>query len=393
MEAQGADSGEAIRGELIAAMKSSSREIEDALVARLRDTDLGLNLDAEDLSWLRTAAPGILAGAIAALEEELWSGPLPPVVVAHIQYVARRGGSGESLLRALWIIGSVLFGSLVAKIGELPRSKDALDYVLSWRARNTERLLSAFTAEYAKEVERLEHAPSRQLLECVQGLLVGGSEAYTDLEGYRLDACHVGLVATGNRATLECRRLAESLGCDLLALPRAEEGVWGWFGSPHRIDLARLEELVAAKGSLSIAVGESHEGLEGWRLTHREAQAAVAVAALEPPGLTRYSNVALVADALQNEATGKSLLHRYVQPWRGHQDGERLRETVRTYFDLDCNAASAASALGVDRHTVQRRLRRVEEAVGEPLLPRRTELDVALRLEHLTANRGTAPPS
>ena len=117
------------------------------------------------------------------------------------------------------------------------------------------------------------------------------------------------------------------------------------------------------------------------------------MAALEPPRLTRYSNVALVADALQNEASGKSLLHRYIEPWRGHRDGERLRKTVRAYLDLDCNAASAASALGVNRHTVQRRLQRVEAAVGEPLLTRRSEFDVALRLERLTANRASATPS
>ena len=42
---------EAIRGELIAALKSHSREVEDELVARLRGADLGLELDAEDLAW------------------------------------------------------------------------------------------------------------------------------------------------------------------------------------------------------------------------------------------------------------------------------------------------------------------------------------------------------
>ena len=392
MKAQGADSSEAIRGELLAALRSHSREVEEELVARLRGTDLGLDLDAEDLSWLRAAAPEILTGAIAALEEELWSGPLPPAVVAQVQYMARRGGSAEGLLRVLWTIGGVFLDFVVERAGELPRSKEALSYVFNWRARNTDRMLSAFAAEYTKEMERLEQGPSRQLLECVQGLLAGGSGAHADLEGYRLDAWHLGLVATGERAALECRHLAESLGCDLLALPRAEAGVWGWFGSPDRIELARLEELVAAgKGSLSMAVGESRPGLEGWRLTHREAQAAVAVAALEPPRLTRYSDVALVADALQNAVTGKSLLHRYIEPWRGHREGERLRKTVRAYLDLDCNAASAASALGVNRHTVQRRLRRVEGAVGEALLTRRSEFDVALRLEDLTANQGTTP--
>ena len=147
--------------------------------------------------------------------------------------MARRGGSAEGLLRVLWTIGGVFLDFVVEKVGELPRSKEALSYVFDWRARNTDRMLSAFAAEYTKEMERLEQAPSRQLLERVQGLLAGGSEAHADLEGYRLDAWHVGLVATGEQVASECRHLAESLGCDLLALPRAEEGVWGWFGSPR----------------------------------------------------------------------------------------------------------------------------------------------------------------
>jgi DNA-binding PucR family transcriptional regulator len=58
---------------------------------------------------------------------------------------------------------------------------------------------------------------------------------------------------------------------------------------------------------------------------------------------------------------------------------------VRTYLDLDCNAASTASALDVNRHTVQRRLKKIEEAIGERLSARRAELDVVLRLERLTA--------
>ena len=44
-----------------------------------------------------------------------------------------------------------------------------------------------------------------------------------------------------------------------------------------------------------------------------------------------------------------------------------LRETLRAYFAAGFNAATAAAALEVDRHTVQRRLRKVEEALGRLL--------------------------
>ena len=134
-----------------------------------------------------------------------------------------------------------------------------------------------------------------------------------------------------------------------------------------------------------MAVGEPREGIHGWRRTHREAQAALIVAQIERPRLTRYSDVALLAEALRGNVSGPSLVDRYLKPLDRRRDGDGLRETLRAYLDRDCNAASAAAALGVDRHTVQRRLRRVEMAVGESVSARRAELEVALRLEQLTA--------
>jgi len=47
------------------------------------------------------------------------------------------------------------------------------------------------------------------------------------------------------------------------------------------------------------------------------------------------------------------------------------------------NAATAAAALEIDRHTVQRHLRKVEEALGRLLPSCHAELEVALSLEEL----------
>lgn len=383
MAVREADSSDAIRGELIALLKSRSPDIEDALIARLRSSELWADLDPETITRLRPAAIETVAGIAAAVEQGEWSPALSPAMVALIQSAARQGGSLEGLLRGFSLGANVFFDFIAEELGELPQAAGALRYAVSWLSRNSDQLMNAFAAVYQEEVERLNSSPSRQMAQRLQGLLAGGPGDYADL-GYRLDACHVGVIAFGGRAELECRALAESLGCDLLALPRAEDTVWAWFGSPRQIELDRLTQLVDSRASLSLAAGEPRNGLDGWRLSHREALAALEVALLEPPGLTRYSDVALVADALRNEATGKALIDRYLGPWDRNRDGERLRVTVRTYIDSDCNAASTASALGVNRHTVQRRLRKIEEAIGEPLSARRAELDVALRLERLT---------
>jgi DNA-binding PucR family transcriptional regulator len=73
----------------------------------------------------------------------------------------------------------------------------------------------------------------------------------------------------------------------------------------------------------------------------------------------------------------------YVAPLRRARDADLLSQTLRTYFTHAGNAASTAAALGVDRHTVQRRLRRIERILGRSLESCRTELDVALRVSQL----------
>lgn len=388
MGARETDTSAAIRRELIDVLESRRREIEDELVTRFRAAALaGIEIDADDIAWFRSVVPDTVSGMVTVLEEgDRWSGNLPPSIVAQIQYGAQRGALLEDVLRGFAMVGTVFFEFFAERIAELPHAKDALRYLASWQSSNQVRIMEAFATEYAKEVERLNRSPSRHLAERVEGLLAGGSASYTDL-GYDLDSCHLGLIAVGTRAELECRTLAEHLGCDLLVLPREENTVWAWLGSPHQVELAQLERLVKSKASLSLAAGEPRHGLDGWRLTHREARAALGVAVLEPGQLVRYSNVALVADALRNDAMSRSLADRYLVPLNRHRDSEHLRTTMRAYLDRDCNAASAASALGVNRHTVQRRLKRIEEAIGEPLSQCRAELDVALRLERLTVRR------
>lgn len=400
MEARETDSSGAIRGELAAVVTTNAQELAEALLAHVRNLDLDIELNDEDITWLQVAATEALSVLATAFEEgDRWTGPLPPAVLSQIRYAARRGTSLESFLRIFSVVGTVVLGFVAERFDELEIGQDVLRYAMRWHGWNYEPIMNAFASEYAAEVERLEGLPSRRLAESVEGLLAGGSGEHTDL-GYRLDAVHIGVIAAGERAELECRRMAESLGCDLLLLPRAEDAeeieevVWAWFGSRRRIEFERLERQVDGKRFLFLAAGEPRDGIDGWRLTHREAQAALAVALLEPARLTRYSDVALVAHAVRDEAMAKSLLDRYLKPLNRHRDAEQLRRTVGVYLDLDCNAASTASALGVNRHTVQRRLRRVEEAVGEPLSARRAELDVALRVERLTMQRyGDAPTS
>jgi hypothetical protein len=68
--------------------------------------------------------------------------------------------------------------------------------------------------------------------------------------------------------------------------------------------------------------------------------------------------------------------------------GPVLRRTLHAYFAAERNASSAAAALGVARKTIASRLSTIETRLGYPLRTCPPELEVALRLDELTAYAG-----
>ncbi len=142
-----------------------------------------------------------------------------------------------------------------------------------------------------------------------------------------------------------------------------------------------------------LAVGVPGRGIDGLRLTHRQAQAAMLVALRRPQGLTRYADVSLLAAVLRDAELAGSLVDIHLSALDGQRDGAVSRETLRAYFAAGCNAATAAAALSVDRHTVERRLHSIETRLGRLLHTCHAELEVALALEELGEPTGDSDGS
>jgi DNA-binding PucR family transcriptional regulator len=68
-------------------------------------------------------------------------------------------------------------------------------------------------------------------------------------------------------------------------------------------------------------------------------------------------------------------------------EAARLRETLEVSFRLGSHVG-AAEQLQLHEHTVRNRLHRAEEHLGHPMSERRTELQVALRLQRLLSGGG-----
>jgi hypothetical protein len=213
----------------------------------------------------------------------------------------------------------------------------------------------------ACELEWVRRSPAQRLAERVQRLLAGDGSLDAASLGYDLDGWHISAIVAGSGGEEAARALATELGCQALVVPRGDGVVWAWLGSARPAVLEAEPHLPA----VSLAVGEPRKGLSGWRFTHREAQAAFEVLLRSSRRLIRSSDAVLLAAVLRDEGLTKSLRETYLAPLDTQGSaGAVLRETLRAYFAAGFNAATAAAALGIDRHTVQRRLRKVEKALG-----------------------------
>ncbi len=380
-----------IRAELVAALRARRAELEEVAFAHFRDAayDAAGDEDAEYVAGLREAITAILDQAMTVIErggERV--GALPPAAAAQTRRAVRAGVSLDTVLRRC-VAGGALLGDFVmqeAAAHSDPASRGVVVRdMLGVQAAMLDRLMAAVTSEYAREVERIGRSPGRRREERVQRLLAGGSADAAELD-YELDAWHLGVIATGARADRAVCDLAEVLGRQLLLVPRSGESVWAWLGGRRRLAVRDLERalLARAPADVSLTVGEPAAGVDGFRLTHRQAQEALWVALRSPQRLTRYSDVLLLAPALRNDVLAKSLERILLSPLGGQREGgAELRQTLRALFDAGHNVNAAAATLGVDRGTVRKRRRIVEQRLGRPLHTCQAELEVALRLEEL----------
>jgi hypothetical protein len=365
--------------------------IEEVIFTRIRDpVSFGSagSGDAEYLAGLRATVIAVVDYVLTGIGQgEEWSGPIPSTAVAQARRAARCGVSLETLVLR-YIAGHRLLGEFVkdeADRAGYSSHGHALHQLRRAQESLLERLTAAIASEYQRERERMERSPEQCRRELVQKLLAGEPVDSARLD-YEFDVWHLGVIATGTGAEKAVRALAHGLGRQLLTVSCGEGTVWAWLGGHRKLAITDVERFLLTGGvaGVPLAIGELRRGIDGWRLTHREAQAALPVALSRPQTLTRCADVPLEAALLQHELLADLLVKNYLSPFSSQKDGGAvLRETLRAYFVKECNAAKAGIALGVDRHTVGRRLHTIEEALGRLIPTCRAELEVALRLDEL----------
>jgi PucR-like helix-turn-helix protein/diguanylate cyclase with GGDEF domain len=309
--------------------------------------------------------------------------PIPSPAIAQVRRAVRDGVSLDAFLVTVISAHTLMNEFIADEAGDM--SNEGLGEVQALRGSILRRFASVLAHEYKQEKDRLGRSSARRQNVLVERLLSGAPGPLDEVR-YALEMWHVGLVVLGVKGVEVTRGLAEILGTAVLTVSRDEETVWAWLGSRRKISSELVENALSKRHDVKarFAVGEPAEGLEGWRSTHLEAKAAMAVAIRSSATVTRFSQVALEAIAMQTPELACSLQMAYLGPLSDNpRRSSILRETLRAYLSAGRNASSAAVALRVTRRTVENRLRTIETGLGRPLDACSAELELALRLESL----------
>ncbi|HEX6666027.1 MAG TPA: helix-turn-helix domain-containing protein [Solirubrobacterales bacterium] len=337
------------------------------------------------LHSLHGALTAALDYALAVIELGERRAPgVPPALLAEARLAARAGVALDTVLRRYCAGNSLLGDFLVEEAERAEVSGAALRRLLRRQATLFDRLLEAVSEEHVREAKSWPSSSAERRRECVKSLLAGELVDHSEL-GYDLDAHHLALMAKGEGSPEAMRVLAGKLDRRLLAVCREEEPVWAcWLGGRHALE---AEQALRALGEISldrvlVTVGEPGEGLAGWRLSHRQAKAALPIAERRGQAVLHYADVALLASILRDDLVATSLHQLYLEPLERARDGGKVgQETLRAYFAAGRNISSTAAALGVDRRTVTNRIRAIEDLLGRPLKECATELETALQLD------------
>jgi hypothetical protein len=375
--------------EVCAALASRLRErlpeLEAAVATRIYAiSDPSEVADPTYLHSLRSAVTAALEHGLAAIELGERRAPgVPPALLAEARLAARAGVTLDTVMRRYLAGNSLLGDFLVDEAERAEVSSSVLRRLLRRQATLFDRLLAAVSEEHAREAKSWPSNSAERRRECVKSLLAGELVDHSEL-GYDLDGHHLALMAKGEGSPEAMRELAAKLDRRLLCVCREEESIWAcWLGGRSPLEaeqaLQALEEISLDR--VVVTVGETGEGLSGWRLSHRQAKAALPIAERRGQPVLRYGEVALLAAILRDDLVATSLHHLYLKPLEAGRDGGKMaRETLRAYFAAERNVSSTAAVLGVDRRTVTNRIRAIEEIFGRPLKDFATALETALQM-------------
>ncbi|HEX7739647.1 MAG TPA: helix-turn-helix domain-containing protein [Marmoricola sp.] len=247
---------------------------------------------------------------------------------------------------------------------------------------------------FRAEHERIRRGTAAQQLETVREVLGGKTpdnrDIVANLGGHPISGFNTAVLLhteeyreiTG--LTEAVTRLGKTLGVrNPLVVNPGGRDLWCWFGTRSEPDLEVLRQCEAwlAEHGITAAVGTPGEGVEGFRISHREAQQAekIAFAARTVPALTLFADVELLCLVSASPEATRRFVTRTLGPLGDPGEGPaRLRETLHALL-ASGSVDEAATALSVHKNTVRYRVNQAETMMGHPATRAPSEVELALR--------------
>lgn len=385
----------------------------DQIAARLRN-DLCENipeLKAHHEVWthLELSIYANMSGFFGALTRGLDSGEVEPPpnalylprYLAHVveapDLMLRIYYSGHSLIWMNWTMPAVF--EAAAATGEGP--EELLNYIYSQQYEYLSRVGIRVSQEFLQEQENLQHNNRNDARRIVTQIMMGHPVPDSALQPVRYGfkdsqralVCWVS--PSDSVDQLELEELARDLSSELTLAPslviqgRPNE-VWVWVrdrtkGRIPKTKRLNLEKRLASRQFVAhVAIGESGEGLEGFRASHKDALRTQAIVVANPPqnpSVTEYDDVALISLLLSDRDAAKSFVKHELQDLSSHTIENRiLRDTTLAFLQYRGSYTRAAAALSVHRNTIWYRIQKAEVAIGRAIDNAGTELQSALLL-------------
>jgi DNA-binding PucR family transcriptional regulator len=373
-----------VREDIYARLRARRAEILDALLLRVYTvSEPPASVGPEYAEGLKEAVAETLDFNLAASNlQEDEPREVPSALLAQTRRAARSRVSLDTVLRRCIAGQALLTDFMVEEAASSGLDADSMRRLLTARAALVDHLVLVVGAEYSWESLR-RRSTAEQREEQVKRLLDGKPVDVSQIP-YDFEANHLGAVVKGPSASSAVRRIAAAFEDHLQVTDRRDHTVWAWFGSRAPIDPDALLERSRSEPQIEIALGEPSCALSGWRLTHRQARAALSIGLRTGKSPVRYADVALLISISGDELLCSSLRTLYLAPLQRSRDGGRVaHETLRAYFAAKRNVSSAAAILGVNRRTVANRLHAIEDQLGRSLDRDSAEIESALRLHDL----------
>ena len=330
----------------------------------------------------------------------------PAAALEYARRRAQRGTPLTALLRA-YRLGHTCFSDWLLK--ELAQWADDVQMITAttlsmskivagYVDQTSEEIVAAYTRERESWLRNRSAARAARIRDLLSGERINVSVTEATL-GYRLRQYHVGVVCWADdtaagvdnitrleHAMSHVAGKAASSG-EPVFLPRDESSAWAWLplGIRDTFDAAGASTS-GVDGDIHFAFGDAAKGASGFRLTHRQAIAAQAVALAAgspPPQAVAFSEVAPVAMMLGSaELLRAWVLSTLAGLAADDEHHARLRGTLLVFLQTGGSYKTTAERLMLHKNTVQYRIRKAEESLGRPVGENRHDVELALQASH-----------